>query len=166
MKHHGFLAAPAPVTGTDKGDVFLGTIKADVFYGGQGSDALTGGQGSDRLYGGSGRDTLQGGTGQDFLYGGSGADTFVYTKVGDAGGPTKRDVIRDFEAGSDHIDVHAFMAKGHFVGSAAFVADEGPSLRYVQSTGMLIGDADGDGHADFAIKIANHAALTEADFIF
>jgi serralysin len=166
MRHHALRAAPALVTGTDKHDTFLGTIRADAYYGGQGSDLIGGGQGSDWLYGGSGKDTLIGGTGQDFLYGGSGADTFVYEKIGDAGGPTKHDVIRDFQAGSDHIDLHGFMAGGHFIGAAEFVAEEGPTLRYVKASGLLSGDVDGDGVADFAIKFANHAVLTESDFLF
>lgn len=166
MKHHAFRAAPPPLTGTDTNDTFLGTDKADVFYGGKGSDVISGGQGSDWLFGGSGKDTLTGGTGQDILYGGSGADTFVYLSAADAGGPTKHDVIRDFQAGIDHLDLHAFMAAGHFIGSASFAANEGPSLRYVKSNGELIGDVDGDGVPDFTIKFANHAALTATDFIF
>lgn len=166
MKLHKLAAANVPLTGTDKRDTFLGTDKADVFYGGKGSDLIQGGTGSDRLYGGSGKDILVGGTGQDVLYGGSGADTFVYTKAADAGSSAKCDIIRDFKAGTDHLDVHAFMAGGRFIGFADFVPDQGPTLRYTHATGMLSGDVDGDGVADFTIKFANHALLTEADFIF
>ncbi len=166
MKHHVLSKAPAPVLGTDKKDTFLGTDKADMYFGGQGSDSINGGQGSDWLYGGSGKDTLTGGSGQDVLYGGSGADMFVYLSAADAGSAAKHDIIRDFKAGTDHLDLHAFMAGGHFIGSASFVADEGPSLRYVRASGQLSGDVDGDGVVDFTIKFANHALLTEADFIF
>lgn len=166
MKHHALIIAPVPLLGTDKNDFFLPSDASDIIYGGKGSDKIDGGNGTDRLYGGSGKDILIGGGGQDVLYGGSGADTFVYNAASDAGTLTTHDIIRDFKAGTDHIDFHAFMAGGHFIGSASFVADEGPSVRYVKSTGLVIGDVDGDGVADFAIKLSNHAALTESDFIF
>lgn len=166
MKHKALLAIGQPVNGTDQADTFVGTDKADVFYGGLGSDSMSGGQGSDQLFGGSGKDVLNGGTGQDFLTGGSGEDTFVYTQAGDAGGAGSRDVIYDFQSGADKLDVHAFMAGGHFIGSASFVAGEGATLRYVRSTGTLSGDVDGDGKLDFAITLDNHTALLATDFIF
>ncbi len=165
MAHHR-LKATIALTGTDKNDSYLGTDQDDTYNGLKGADTISGGAGSDHLYGGSGKDRLSGGLGQDVLYGGSGADTFVYASATEAGDLAHRDAIRDFKAGVDHLDVHAFMAGGHFIGSAAFAADEGPTLRYVHATGLLTGDVDGDGIADFAIKFSNHAHLTEADFIF
>ena len=39
-------------------------------------------------------------------------------------------------------------------------------VRYTKSTGILQGDVDGDGTADFEIDIANRPVLTAADFIF
>ncbi len=155
-----------PVDGTIKYNVLTGTDLSDTISGGQGTDLIYGGKGSDHLYGGSGKDVLVGGTGQDFLYGGSGNDTFVYTQAADAGGVGMADVIGDFQSGADRIDVHAFMAGGHFIGAAGFTAGEGATLRYTQSTGMLEGDINGDGVADFQINLANHSVLVATDFTF
>ena len=48
-----------------------------------------------------------------------------------------------------------------FVGSNAFTNQAG-QLRY--EGGILMGDTNGDGVADFAVQISNHAALTSTDF--
>ncbi|MCB1368707.1 MAG: type I secretion protein [Rhodobacteraceae bacterium] len=80
----------------------------DYLYGGGGKDYLEGGDGNDTLYGGNGSDRLKGGTGADYLYGeggrdnlwgGGDADIFVFTSA-DLG---RRDAIRDFEDGLDHV---------------------------------------------------------------
>ena len=63
-------------------------------------DHLMGLGGDDTLRGGDGCDLLQGCAGRDLLAGGGGAGMFVFTP-GDHG----RDVIRDFAAGQDHIDL-------------------------------------------------------------
>ena len=164
--HKAILSAPAPVDDGDKTSVFMGTDLSDTFYGHKGTDFMYGGQGSDRLYGASGKDVLDGGTGQDFLYGGNGADTFVYHSTGDAGDPNMSDVIGDFKSLDDHLDLHSFMGGGHFVGSAAFTVGGGPQVSYDAATGVLSGDVNGDGTADFTITMANHVNLVAADFIF
>ncbi|MEI6096850.1 MAG: M10 family metallopeptidase C-terminal domain-containing protein, partial [Alphaproteobacteria bacterium] len=68
-----------------------------------GKDTLRGGNGDDWLQGGKGGDVLQGGAGDDRMAGGGGADMFVFTAA-DSG----RDVIRDFAAGQDHLDLSGF----------------------------------------------------------
>lgn len=155
-----------PLFGTTKYNLLIGTDLSDTISGGQGTDIIYGGIGSDHLYGGSGKDVLIGGTGQDFLYGGSGADTFVYTQAADAGTGAMADVIGDFKTGVDHLNLHAFMAGGQFIGNAAFTAGEGPAVRYVAATGQLEGDVNGDGVADFSITFANHAHLVATDIVF
>lgn len=160
------IITPPAQYGTIKSDTFIGSDIADTFFGGQGSDFIYGGNGSDRLDGGSGRDVLVGGNGQDWLTGGSGADTFVYNNAAEAGRPASSDVITDFKSGVDHIDLHAFMAGGVFIGAAAFTSGGGGEISYEQSTGLLSGDVNGDGTADFAITLANHAVLAATDFIF
>lgn len=164
--HHNHTSAPLPVGGTDKTNTFIGSELADTFYGGKGTDFMYGGDGSDRLYGSSGKDQLTGGTGQDWLTGGNGADVFIYTQAADAGRPESSDVIMDFKSGDDHIDLHAFMAGGAFIGAAAFSVGGGAQVSYDMASGLLTGDINGDGVADFAITLANHAAVVATDFTF
>lgn len=57
------------------------------------------------LLGGAGNDTLDGGAGTDVLYGQDGSDTF---RIGKGTGV---DIIADFEAGTDKIDLSAFGYK-------------------------------------------------------
>lgn len=71
----------------------------DLLHGGGGNDDLDGGFGSDRLFGGNGNDELDGDSGNDLLVGGKGADRFIFDE--NAG----RDLIRDFTAGSDRIEI-------------------------------------------------------------
>lgn len=83
-----------------RGDDWLGGGSGgDVLRGGRGDDDLSGGTGNDVLRGGRGDDTLDGGEGDDILIGGRGADTFVF------GATSGDDVIRNFEAGKDQIDL-------------------------------------------------------------
>ena len=72
---------------------------ADRLEGGGGRDRLEGGSGRDRLKGGDGRDVLEGDGGRDILVGGGGADVFVLERR------SGRDVVRDFDRGTDRIDV-------------------------------------------------------------
>ncbi|MEO6299512.1 MAG: M10 family metallopeptidase C-terminal domain-containing protein [Paracoccaceae bacterium] len=167
MKHQKTLTSlHLPIEGDNKTGIFLGTDQADAFNGNNGADFLFGGAGSDRLFGSSGKDQLTGGTGQDFLTGGSGADLFIYNSTAEAGDTDHADVILDFKSHDDHLDLHSFMGGGHFVGSAAFTADGGSQVSYNAATGILTGDVNGDGKADFTITMANHVHLVAADFIF
>ncbi len=94
--------------GANGDDVIGGGAGNDDLYGGAGHDKLLGEDGNDELFGnkgndsllgGLGKDTLNGGQGNDKLSGGFGIDTFIFGKnEGD-------DVIRDFEAGRDIIEL-------------------------------------------------------------
>ncbi|MEL7331986.1 MAG: calcium-binding protein [Cyanobacteria bacterium J06560_2] len=74
----------------------------DRLFGGSGSDDLLGGTGNDILKGDGGNDRLKGGEGRDILTGGGGQDTFV---IASGGRLPVRDVISDFRAGQDKIEV-------------------------------------------------------------
>jgi len=112
----------------------------------------------------------QGGSGKDILTGGGDADRFVFERVTDSevGAPDK---IVDFERRSDVIDLSPIDANAsvdgdqrfHYIAKKAFTATPG-ELR-LNPRGMLMGDVDGDGQADFAIKIMNGIHLTSRDFI-
>lgn len=89
------------MTGGRGNDDIFGGKGNDTLAGGSGDDVLKGGGGKDELKGGSGNDTLVGGRGNDVLTGGDGEDTFVIVAN------SKKDVITDFDADEDVIDVTA-----------------------------------------------------------
>lgn len=147
-----------------------GSEFGDRLTGGAASDVLRGGSGNDTMRGGDGADILIGGAGRDHLWGGKGADLFVLDSSWTQGsGKKSRDVIEDF-SGSDRIDLHKLDANLYealddrfdFIGADRFSGTAG-ELRYSQ--GLVRGDTDGDGRADFTIEIANGAQLDASDFI-
>ncbi|MBB1462171.1 cadherin-like domain-containing protein [Vibrio sp. SG41-7] len=71
-----------------------------------GDDTVEGGEGKDIIYGQGGDDTLIGGLGNDILVGGEGDDIFKWV---DEPLDDYRDVITDFEVGSDHIDLSELL---------------------------------------------------------
>ncbi len=81
----------------------IGHSGNDTILAGEGDDKLEGGSGRDDLFGEEGKDTLDGGSGNDDLWGGGGADTFVF-QAGHG-----EDCIRDFENGTDTIDLTALQ---------------------------------------------------------
>ncbi|QNM82910.1 calcium-binding protein [Sphingomonas sabuli] len=166
------------ITGNAGANTLAGRDGADALVGDAGDDRLLGDAGSDSLNGGTGADWIEGGSGQDALTGGAGADLFVFHD-GDFSGatPPTADRIRDFSnAEGDRIRlnfVDANSANGAatndaftFIGGQAFhnVAGE---LRYEQVSGntYVFGDTNGDGLADFAIRVDGLHGLTAGDFI-
>jgi len=118
-------------------------------FGERGNDTLIGGDveigsGDDYLDGGPGNDLLDGVKGADTLLGGSGDDIFRFA-IGIAGsapvsttrpGEGNRDVILDFQPGSDLIDLSQyqtfFNSSGHgvFLGTAPFGDSSDLQVRY------------------------------------
>ncbi len=94
--------------GGGRGDRLAGNDDNDKLLGQGGADDLSGGSGKDLLIGGAGGDRLEGGTGNDKLKGRGGDDIFEYVVGGDV------DRIRDFEDGSDRIDLSDFGFPGAF----------------------------------------------------
>ena len=168
-------------TGSNNNEQFFGTRFNDVLVANGGNDKIWGADGKDQLYGGIGNDTLTGGLGRDLLIGGAGKDVFDFNALKESGktGAT-RDVIKDFQHKVDDIDLKTIDAnskaagdqKFGFIGSAAFhhVAGE---LRYQQFNNpgkahdftMVEGDVNGDGTADFQIKLMGLKTLTAGDFV-
>lgn len=139
----------------------IGGSARDLIWGNEVANRLEGRGGDDVLNGYQGNDTLIGGAGRDDLTGGGGNDRFVFTTL------ELGDIIRDFAPG-DKIDLSAIDARNGgandafvFIGSAAFESVAG-QLRY--SDGLLSGDTNGDGLADFTVQLTNNAALTTGDF--
>ncbi|MEI6161163.1 MAG: FG-GAP-like repeat-containing protein, partial [Roseococcus sp.] len=129
------------------------------------NNSLTGGAGSDTLIGGAGADYLDGGIGSDQLEGGLGADRFYFRSAAQATG----DVIVDFSvADGDRIDLRAIDANAALLGDQGFGWIGGASFGNVAGQlrfagGMLEGDVDGNGMADFQIMLSGLASLSAAN---
>ena len=136
----------------------------DVLTGNEAGNSLEAGAGNDRLTGNGGNDRLVGGAGTDTLSGGAGSDTFLFA-AGDSGVGAGRDVIADFERGSDRIDLGQAGASG-FIGTRAFTGVAG-EVRYASTEGLTVVelDSDGDGDADFQLELTGVAELDSQDFV-
>ncbi|HEX2554208.1 MAG TPA: hypothetical protein VHL98_10930 [Microvirga sp.] len=142
------------VVGNDGSDRLFGLGDRDVLYGGKGADHLDGGEGNDRLSGDQGHDTL---------IGGPGADRFVYGLEEEAGKDADGDTVYFVRSEGDLIDLRYVDATlktkdgnksfewvdDEHIG-AAFTGEPG-QLRYKGH--VLEADRDGDGRADFSIRI-------------
>lgn len=108
-----------------------------------GTDVLRGGAGQDDLRGYNGADYLEDGAGRDFLRGGNGKDLFVLVRDGE------RDVITDFQAAKDRIDLTAWEV-AHF-------ADLDISVDY-----HLNGDWAGYGHIQHGEEVLRLDGMDDA----
>jgi Ca2+-binding RTX toxin-like protein len=146
-------------------------------FGNEGRNVLKGGAGSDMLYGNGGNDVIVGGSDTDGLNGGKGKDTFVFTSVSDsAASRSERDTIADFShAQGDRIDLSGIDANSKlgrdqaftFIGDDEFHNKAG-ELNFVVDRRLgnaVYGDINGDGVADFAIRLQDVTSLTAGDFI-
>jgi serralysin len=156
----------------------IGGGGADLLIGNGEANRLDGGAGADQLEGGDGADVLIGGAGRDVLTGGRGGDTFLFAAIKEFSGASTSaaDVITDFaSAQRDRIDLSGVDAIKStatvndaftWIGTAAFSKKSG-ELRYTASggVGLVSGDIDGNGIADFAIRLDKAPALTALDFV-
>lgn len=150
-----------------------GNERDNTITGNAGANVIVGGAGNDIVYGGGGNDTIHGGLGTDLLFGGAGADSFVFEADVLAGVRATADRIVDFDAeAGDRIDLSALDGNlsldGNqsfsFVGEAAFSNTSG-ELRFSASNSTLYGDGNGDGIADFALRIDGAATLHQGDLV-
>jgi serralysin len=156
-------------------NLVAGNGGANLLYGRDGNDQLLGSGGSDILFGENGSDRLVGGAGQDRAYGGAGGDEFIFG-AGDLSGMSSStaDRIHDFSrAEGDRIRLDGIDADTVRSGdqSFAFIGENGFSgaageLRYQQISGntFVQGDTNGDGAADFWIRLDGLHTLGTADF--
>ncbi|MDO6963180.1 calcium-binding protein [Rhizobium alvei] len=163
------------IEGSSFADKLLGSAVANKLFGNGGIDVLTGRAGADQLDGGAKNDTIIGGAGKDRMIGGAGADDFIFQKLADSRG-VQRDVIVDFEAGIDDVDLRAIgtdARKDNFIwiGDAKFTgragdlhyrqvdnADSAKDFTYVE------GDTNGDRKVDILIQLNGLVDPTKADF--
>ena len=100
-----------------------------------------------------------------------GKDVFDFNSVADSK-PGKADLIRDFEHG-DKIDLKGIDAKsggGANAGNQAFTFIGAQQFHHVKGelrfkSGILSGDTNGDGQADFQIKVNGVDTLHDGDFV-
>jgi Ca2+-binding RTX toxin-like protein len=151
--------------GDDQGIIASDWAATTTYYVG----GLFGGEGNDRIYGGDGDDEITGGMGRDQLWGGDDADRFIFgSNAETAKSGKKADVIHDFNRKQDDIvDLTGIDAKNgggnnkfKYIGDDDFSGKKG-ELRYENF--KLQGDTNGDGKADFTIKMLGVAKLTNAD---
>ena len=148
------------VIGTIYGDTLSGNSYANRLWGSGGNDTLNGMSGDDFLYGEGDRDRIYGGAGKDTLSGGSGNDYFIFKDISESKpGSANRDVIVDFQRGDiidlSLIDANKWLGGDQsfaFIGNRSFSKKAG-ELRF--ENGILAGDIDADGRADFEIQILN-----------
>ncbi|MEK0083400.1 M10 family metallopeptidase C-terminal domain-containing protein [Benzoatithermus flavus] len=159
--------------GSAYGDEIRGSGGANELRGLAGNDLLFGGAGNDAIYGGVGDDRITGDSGYDRMYGEAGKDVFDIN-LGDTGvGLGRRDIIADFQRGSDRIDLVSIDAKSGIAGDQAFtfIGTKGftaaGQLHYLYDSGNTIvqGDVNGDKVADFEIQLTGKIALTATDFV-
>jgi len=129
-----------------------GNELANNMQGNAGSNRLDGGAGVDNINGNDGDDFIIGGLGNDLLTGGGGADTFI---VAHAFGPTVEvDRVYDFDtAAGDVIDLSGAYA-GILSLVSGFTKQAGEmTLSFSAGTTLLRLDIDGDGKADYQMRI-------------
>jgi Ca2+-binding RTX toxin-like protein len=158
-----------------------GNALANRLVGNVGGNTLSGLAGVDTIDGGAGNDRLIGGTGNDLMTGGSGADSFVvlaesvYSSKAPAGRTLEIDQVYDLKASeSDRLDLSAIDANTatagddafHLVGIFTKHAGE-MTLAYTASTKLtlLSLDIDGDGKADYQMKITGDVHLDSGGWI-
>lgn len=156
-------------------DTLLGEEGNDDMSGGNGNDNVNGGKGRDELAGGTGNDRIIGGKGTDEMRGGSGQDSFIFRTASDSrAGSTNRDTIEDYRTGIDTIDLGAIDADTtrsgnqafEFIGAAGFSRDGGELRVQVNGQNAVIqGDRDGNGLADFEIRLEDFSGINTFDFI-
>ena len=128
--------------------------------------------GNDLFTGNNSANVLTGGHGQDQMAGGGSADTFAFNSITDSsnGAP---DLITDFHPALDKLDLSGIDANSSlsgnqgftFLGAGAF-DNHAAELLYqvIQGNAFVRGDVNGDGAADFTIKLQNVASLAATDF--
>jgi len=152
------------IFGSDGADTIFAGFGDDFIGGGAGNDQIFAGAGGNRIFGGLGDDRIVAGSGRDVMTGSAGADVFVFTSAAAIGIGAGRDVITDFTSGIDDIDLTG-LGGAVFNGTTGFVGGGANSFYYHAPGGILIGDRDGNGLADWVLELTGAPAVTANDFL-
>jgi parallel beta-helix repeat protein len=122
---------------------------------------IVGTDADDIVFAGRGVDTVAGGTGADLIYSGSGADRIVYETFADSS-LDQSDLIMDFTAGSDKIDISTLGLAGL---SFAAPAEGRLHVHYDKASKLTIAE---NAEHDFRITFSGNLTktLTSGDFYF
>lgn len=147
----------------------VGTAFADTLLGNAAANVIDSGAGNDKLSGGDGNDILIGGGGADTLTGGAGVDKFVFKSIADST-VAAHDTITDFVKGIDKISLTDIDANTSASGSQHFnliasTAAFSGAGQIKFSGGVLSGDTNGDGVADFSVTLTGVTSLSASDLI-
>ncbi len=154
-----------------------GNSLVNAITGNSGNNSLDGGAGDDVLKGGLGNDILIGGAGSDILVGGGGADTFKVTQASviqsHLGGSVEVDTVNDLiTAQGDKVDLSAIDADSVTAGDQAFHLVSNFSHHAAEMTLTFSGgitllslDVDGDGSADYRMKISGDVHLDSGGWV-
>ncbi|MDQ0463368.1 Ca2+-binding RTX toxin-like protein [Caulobacter ginsengisoli] len=147
---------------------------ANGVTGNAGNNTLDGGGGDDVLKGLNGADTLIGGAGSDILVGGAGADTFVVRQESiQTSGAIEVDMVNDLITGQgDRLNLSAIDADSntagdqafHLVGNFSHQAGE-MTLSFAAGITVLSLDVNGDGRADYRMKISGDVHLDSGGWL-
>jgi hypothetical protein len=154
------------IAGGAGADNVRGGTGSDTLLGEDGDDVLRGNVGDDTLVGGLGNDVLKSGPGADVLIGNEGADTFVFRTEGDRPADGFDRIVDFSQTEDDRIDLSGFKGKLSWRGERGFTEDRS-EVRYEQKRGdtFVLADLDGDGRADFKLKLEGLIDLAKGDFI-
>ena len=113
--HNRISASNHLLNGTDQTDLAIGSDLADIIRAGLGDDDVYAGKGNDVVFAGGGR---------DLLWGEDGRDTFVFERN------SGRDVIKDFDARYDHLDLTTYgLDTWREVKSAVKMTSQGVTIK-------------------------------------
>lgn len=151
-----------------------GNALANTMTGNGAANVLSGAAGNDILQAGGGNDRLIGGLGIDQLFGGFGADRFEFAALAESTAAA-RDTIGDFSRSqADRIVLTGIDANTTASGNQAFIfkgltgfTHQAGELIYGFSgtTTIISGDVNGDGIADFSVRLSNKVSLIASDFL-
>ena len=176
----GKISGIEHVIGSTQSDSLTGSKAIDILDGGPGNDQIRSLDGNDELSGGDGSDELDGGLGGDILTGGEGRDTFVFGSSKDLSKEARKtDTITDFKHGEDKVSLefdlntkqNNVQSKIDLIGTDFFTKVAG-QVRYTTFTNnsesyiFLQGDNNGDGQADWGIKLVGLNSIDLSDFSY
>jgi Ca2+-binding RTX toxin-like protein len=151
------------IYGSDGADTIYAGLGNDFIGGGAGNDLIYAGSGANQIFSGFGDDRIVAGTGKDVMNAGPGADVFEFSSAAAIGVGAGRDVIVGFTSGVDDIDLRALGTS--FNGSAGLLGGGVKSFYYFASSGLLIGDQNGDGVADWVLELTGAPSVAVGDFL-